>query len=101
LRQPVHLPTQDKVRVVQCLSAMLFIHVAEQAYCDEYSLDLPVKAGDAVNEVVASERWLDADAMPAHAVDFRWRCELAPIGAAGVSAEELPVIRVDVHDVLR
>jgi hypothetical protein len=30
---------------------MLFIHVAEQAYCDEYSLDvLPVKAGDAVNE---------------------------------------------------
>jgi hypothetical protein len=47
LRQPFHLPTQYKVRVVQCLSAMLFIHVAEQAYCDEYSLDvLPVKAGD-------------------------------------------------------
>jgi len=51
---------------------MLFIHVAEQAYCDEYSLDvLPVKAGDAVNEAVASERWLDSDAMRAHAVDFR------------------------------
>jgi hypothetical protein len=97
LRQPFH----HKVRVVQCLSAMLFIHVAEQAYCDEYSLDvLPVKAGDAVNEVVASERWLDADAMRAHAVDFRWRCEPAPRGEAGVSAEELPVVRVDVHDVV-
>jgi hypothetical protein len=46
LRQPFHLPTQDKVRVVQCLSAMPFIRVAEQDYCDEYSLDvLPVKDG--------------------------------------------------------
>jgi hypothetical protein len=43
--------------------------------------------------------WLDADAMRAHAVDFRWRCELAPIGTAGVSAEVLPVVRVDVHGV--
>jgi hypothetical protein len=56
LRKPFHLPTQDKVRVVQCLSAMLFIHVAEQAYCDEYSLVvLPVKAGDAVNEAVGKQ----------------------------------------------
>jgi hypothetical protein len=29
-----------------------------------------------VNEAVASERWLDSDAMRAHAVDFRWREEL-------------------------
>jgi hypothetical protein len=44
LRPPFQLPTQDEVHVVQCLSAI--IHVAEQAYCDEYSLDLPAKAGD-------------------------------------------------------
>ena len=29
-----------------------------------------------MNEAVASERWLNSDAMRAHAVDFRWREEL-------------------------
>jgi hypothetical protein len=49
-------PPRIKSAPVQCLSAMLFIHVAEQAYCDEYSLDvLPVKAGDAVNEAVGNQ----------------------------------------------
>ena len=40
-----------------------------------------------MNEAVASERWLDSDAMRAHAVDFRWR-------------EELLSFEVDVHDVV-
>jgi hypothetical protein len=75
---------------------------AEEADRDEYALDaLNVTAGDTMREALAVQCWLDADAMRAHAVDFRWRCELAPIGTAGVSAEVLLVVRVDVHGVAR